>query len=256
MPDAMTVPLTLTFLSLILLVAAYRHLMRPWFVAVFFVVGLALMAVNAGRLDLQPFTWAKVITLAGTMAVFMSLPRSGLGWRKGLTYGLVGILFLNILEAIGADGLGGHWVNALVGVSLLATLEKPSKVGSRDVAGRPAVTYDQSWSWIAAYTLWNFTVVCANYPLHYLDHAAVLTAPIVAALLARDRRLYLEARGFTLSLYAVTIVVSIDVMQWPWIPSAPDPAGFYPYLSAVAVGAGVWNVFQHFRPARGVARAA
>ena len=252
----MVVTLALTFLSLILLVAAYRFLMRPWFVAGFFAFGLALMALNAGRLDLQPLTWAKVITLAGTMAVFMSLPRSGPGWRKALTYGLVGILFLNILEAIVADGLGGHWVNALVGISLLATLEKPSKVGTRDVAGRPAATYDQSWSWIAAYTLWNFTVVCANYPLHYLDHAAVLAAPILAALLARDRRLYLEARGFTLSLYAVTIVVSIDVMQWPWIPSAPDPAWFYPYLSSVAVGAGLWNLGRHFLPARKVARLA
>lgn len=251
----MAVTLALTFLGLILLVAAYRHLMRPWFVAGFFVVGLALMAVNAARLDLQPLTWVKVITLAGTMAVFLTLPRSGPRFRHGLRYGMVGILFLNILEAIVADAVGGHWVNAAVGGSLLVTLEKPSRVETRDVAGRPAVTYDLPWRWIAAYTTWNFAVVCANYPLHYLDHAAVLAAPIVAAVLARDRRLYLEARGFTLSLYAVAIVVSIEVMQWPWIPSAPDPAGFYPYLSAGAVAFGLWNLGRHFRPARPEARA-
>jgi len=252
----MVVTLALIFIGLLLLLAAYRHLMRPWFVAGFFALGLALMAMYAGRLDLQPLTWAKVITLAGSMAIFLSLPRSVPGWRKGLSYALVGFLFLNILEAIVVDGLGGRWVNALVGVSLLVTLEKPSKVGTRDVAGRPAVTYDQPWCWIAAYTIWNFTVVCANYPLHFLDHAAVLSAPILVALLARDRRLYLEARGFTLSLYSVTIVISIDVMQWPWIPSAPDPARFYPYLSAVAVAPALWNLVQHFRPAPVIARVA
>ncbi|MBL9213162.1 MAG: hypothetical protein JNL92_22055 [Opitutaceae bacterium] len=251
----MAVTVALTFLSLLLLVAAYRQLMRPWFVAGFFVVGLALMAVNAGRLDLQPLTWAKVITLAVTMALFLSLPRSGPGFRHVLRHGMVGILFLNILEAIVADALGGRWVNAAVGGSLLATLESPSRVGTRDLAGRPAVTYDLPWRWIAAYTAWNFTVVCANYPLHYLDHAAVLAAPIVAAVLARDRRLYLEARGFTLSLYAVVIVVAIEVLHWPWIPSAPDPAGFYPFLSAVAAALGLWNLVQRFRPARPEARA-
>jgi len=38
----MAVTLALTFLGLILLVAAYRHLMRPWFVAGTVVRGLSV----------------------------------------------------------------------------------------------------------------------------------------------------------------------------------------------------------------------
>lgn len=238
---------SLTALLLAVLLLACRHLLRPWFTGLFFAAGLGLMAINAGHLDLQLFTWIKVITLAVTMAILLALPRSGATARRYLAWGVVVILFLNILEAVAVDALAGRWVNAGAGGLLLATLGGAGRIGTRTLHGRPAVTYDLPWSWIVAYSLWNATVVCGHYPLHYFDHAAVLAAPIVATWLAGDRRLYIEARGFTLSLYAVSIVVVIDVLQWPWIPPGPGPATFYPVVSTMAVAAGIWNVIGWLR---------
>ncbi len=237
----------LTLALLVALLLAFRFLLRPWFVGLFFVAGLGAMIANAGRLDLQAFTWIKVITLAVTMAVLLAYPRGGPRARRVLGWAVTGIVFLNILEAVVVDAVAGQWVNATAGALLLVTLAGPSRVGARDLQGRPALTYDLPWSWIAAYTLWNITVVSRHYPQHYFDHVAVLAAPIVAAWLAGDRRLYIEARGLTLSLYAVAIVVMTEVIQAPWIPSAPSPAGFYPLLAGGAAAAGAWNLVAWLR---------
>lgn len=241
MMSAIAVPTLLLFL---ILAASWRWLLRPWFVTGFFLGGPLLLLFNAGRLDLQAFTWVKVLTLAVSVQVVLWLPRTVDPWRTRLRWALAGILALNILEAVVADAVAGRWVNAVAGLSLVLTMRGPDHVAAATFAGRPAVHYDLPWCWVLTYTLWNLTVVCGHYPRHWLDHAAVLTVPLVVALLARDRRLWLEVRAFTLSLYAVGIVVAIDAVHAPWIPDSPSPAGLYPYWSAVVALLAAWNAWQ------------
>lgn len=243
----------LTLLLLLLLAAGWRWLLRPWFVSGFFLGGPLLLLLNAGQLDLQAFTWIKVLTLAVSVQVILWLPRVGDRGRRGLARALAAILALNILEAVGADALAGHWVNAAVGLVLVGTMRGPAFIAAGRAAGRPAVHYDLPWSWILAYTLWNLTVVSGHYPRHWLDHAAVLTMPLVVAVAARDRRLWLEARGFSLGLYAVGIVLAIDLAQAPWIPDSPSPDGLQPFLGGAAVILAIWAVWDRLAAGRAAA---
>ena len=233
----------LTLLLLAVLLAGYRYLLRPVFVGIYFGVGPLLLLANARRLDLQAFTWAKVITLAVSVAAFVWYPRAKAAGQRRLGWALAAILVLNVLEAVVADAVGGQWVNALVGVSLIATVGGPSRITAASRDGRPAMRYALPWSWILTYTLWNIAVVCAHYPLHWIDHAAVLSAPLIVAVTARDRAFWLEARGFTLGLYAVGIVLVLDLGGFAWIPSGPSPAGVLPWFNALAVGLAGWNLW-------------
>lgn len=241
-----------TGLLFLVLFAAWRWLMRPWFVTGFFVGGPLLLLLNAGRLDLQAFTWVKVFTLAVSIQLILWFPRTGGPAARRLAGAITAILALNILEAVVADGMAGLWLNALTGLSLVATLRGPDQITAGAVAGRPALFYDLPWSWVLAYSLWNFTVVCGHYPQHWLDHLAVLTMPLFAALQAGDRRLWLEARGSSLSLYAVGIVLAIDAARLPWIPDSPSPAVLYPVFSGAAAVLAGWNLVARLRrrPAR------
>lgn len=236
----------LTMLLLVGLLAGYRYLLRPWFVAGYFIVGSLVLIVNAGRLDLQVFTWVKVFTLAVSVGVIVGCARAAGRLQSGFKWAATLILALNILEAVLADAFGRQWVNALVGVSLMATAGRPSRVTVTSVVGRPAMAYDLPWSWILTYTVWNLSVVCAHYPLHWLDHLAVLSAPIIAALGLRDRRLWLEARAFTLAVYAVGIVLAIDLGGFAWIPPGPSPVAIYPGLVTLGVALAVWNGWGWF----------
>lgn len=224
------------------LLASYRWGMRPGLVIAIFVAAPALLALNAGRLDLQLFTWVKVLTLAASMwfiAAYAWLRAEV--WRRRLALCIIGFLVLNILEAVVADAVARHSVNALVGVSLIVTVARPQQV--RSGADTPHLLYDVPWSWVLCYTLWNLTVVCGIYPEHWTDHFAVLAVPLAAALLwGRER--WLEARAFSLSVYACGIVLAIDVYQLPWLPPAPSPAGLYPWLSGLAAVLAIWNLFS------------
>ena len=213
------------------------------------------MAVNAGRLDLQALTWAKVLTLSVSVAWVAWLPRTTGKTQHRLAVGACVILILNILEAVAADAVGGRWVNAMVGAVLVATAAGPRAVSVAQVLGRPAMNYDLPWRWIITYSIWNLTVVCGNYPLHWCEHFAVLSAPMLATMIGGDRRLWLEARAFTLSVFAVGIVVVIDVLGWPWIPDSPSPLKLYPWLSGAAAVAGAWTMIGWIKD-RSVTRAA
>lgn len=249
--------LTVTLIALLLgvLMVSFRYLFHPLWIGLFFGGGPLLMVVNAGRLDLQAFTWAKVLTLSVSVALIAWLPRSTGAAQRRLAVSVCVILVLNILEAVAADALGGRWVNAVVGAVLVATVAGPRAVSVTRVHGRPAMAYDLPWRWIVTYSIWNITVVCGNYPLHWCEHFAVLAAPILATTFGGDRRSWLEARAFTLSVFAVGIVLVIDVLGWPWIPDSPSPLKLYPWLSGLAAVGGAWTVAGWIKD-RSVARAA
>lgn len=230
----------LTLALFCLLLASYRWGMRPFLIIAVFIAAPALLAANASRVDLQLFTWVKVLTLAASMLLMVGyiLPRDE-AWRPRVALCFVAILALNILEAVVVDAAARHWPNALVGVSLIATLSGPQAF-RRSADGRHML-YALSWPWLLCYTAWNLTVVCGIYPEHWTDHLAVLAVPVAAALLwGRER--WLEARAFSLSVYACGIVLAIDVFQLPWLPASPSPGGLYPWLSGLAVLLALWNL--------------
>jgi len=230
----------LTLVLFCALLASCRWGMRPGLVVATFVAAPVVLAVHAGQLDLQLFTWAKVLTLVASMLLLVAYLRvRDEVWRSRMALCFVAILALNILEAVVADAAARHWPNALVGVSLMATLAGPSAI-RRSEDGRHML-YTLSWPWILCYTVWNLTVVCGIYPEHWTDHLAVLAVPVAAALLwGRER--WLEARAFSLSVYAWGIVLAIDVYRLPWLPPSPNPERLYPWLSGLAAILAVWNL--------------
>lgn len=245
----MTSIAALTVALLLALAGGHALLMRPWFVFAFFIGGPLLMLSQAATLDIQAFTWIKVFTLAVSVLLILAYPRTTGRMQRGLATAVAGILALNILEAVVVDALAGNLLNALVGATLIATQAGPARISPAQ-AGRPALRYDLPWSWILAYTAWNLTVVCGHYPLHWFDHLAVLTAPLLVALVRRDRQVWLEARAFTLSVYALAIVLAIDVYALDWIPSAADPAPIHPWVSALAAGLAAWNLAARYAARR------
>jgi hypothetical protein len=229
------------------LLTAYRFGMSPGVLVVLFGAGPILMIVRAGQLDLQLFTWVKIFTLAVSMAVLVGRRAATGRWAGFLSRVIVGILALNILEAVAADVASGAWWNALAGVLLVATQRSAAAVETRELNGRVAVTYDLPWRWLLAYTAWNFAVVCAHYPLRWVDHIAVLIAPLAATLLACDRTLWLEARAFTLGVFGNAVVLVLDVAHWSWIPSTPMPGLVPPIITWVALMLGGWNTLAWWR---------
>lgn len=230
----------LTLILFCLLLASYRWGMRPGLVVAAFIAAPLVLAAHAGQLDLQLFTWVKLLTLVASMMLLVGyIVLRDDAWRPRLALCLVAILALNILEAVVADAAAGHWPNALVGTSLIATLARPGAV-RRSADGRH-VLYTLSWPWILCYTFWNLTVVCGIYPEHWTDHLAVLAVPLAAALLwGRER--WLEARAFSLSVYGWAIVLAIDVYRLPWLPPSPGPQRLYAWLSGLATVMAIWNL--------------
>ena len=229
------------------LLAGYRFGMSPGVLVVLFGAGPIVMIIQAGQLDVQLFTWVKIFTLAVSMAVLVAR-RAATGSRATfLSRVIVGILALNILEAVAADVASAAWWNALAGGLLVATQPGAPAVGTRKLKGRVAVTYDLPWSWLLAYTGWNLAVVCMHYPPRWIDHMAVLTSPMVAVLWMRDRRCWLEARAFTLGVFINLVVLVLDVARGPWIPTTPMPGIFLPAITFTALVLGTWNALAWWR---------
>lgn len=203
------------------LVFVARFLHRDAFVLPFFLFVPALAIAMRDSIDATAFTWIKIFTLAISMFIISAIPRIPEVRRSPARWALAGILALNILEAVLWDLIGGRWWNAAVGLALIATQPGPSAI---EVAREPArVRYQIPATWIAAYTAWNFAFVSAQYPLHWTDHFAVLSAPIVVALWRRDASAWLAARALTLAVYAFVITLAIELFRWPWLPSIPPP---------------------------------
>lgn len=247
--------MTLTVLLLTLgllgvLLAGYRFGMSPAVLAVLFGAGPIVMIIQAGQLDLQLFTWVKIFTLAVSMLVLVARRAATGGWATFLSRVIVGILALNILEAVAADVASGAWWNALAGGLLVATQPGAQAVGTRKLNERVAITYDLPWRWLLAYTAWNLAVVGAHYPLRWVDHMAVLASPLVAVIWTRDRRCWLEARAFTLGVFGNAAVLVIDVARGPWIPTTPMPKLALPAITFTALVLGTWNVWAWWRDRR------
>jgi hypothetical protein len=148
---------------------------------------------------------------------------------------LVVMMGLNVGEAMVSDALAGWWVNAGVGLGLIATMRGPGAWSVRELGGKPHGVWSLGWPWIACYTAWNLAFVVQHYPVRFADHLAVLAAPALAAGLRRDPGVWAFARMYTLATFVTAVVAWHDALGYAWTPDAAVPAGLYPVL--VALGA-------------------
>lgn len=217
-----------------LTLAAVGWRSRALTIAVFCGYPLAMIFWPA-PLDLQPFTWVKVLTLCFGMLLVDFLP----GWNsqnsQGRAWVFYAFLALNIAEATANDAAHGRWIGAAIGATLILLQPGARAVRFPILSRRRTLAYDLPWSWIAAYTAWNAGFVCAAYPLHASDHLAVLGAPLAATFWAGDRGAWYRARALTLALYGCLVVGVIDMAHRPWLPAFSGSESVYPYLLAVAV---------------------
>jgi hypothetical protein len=122
---------------------------------------------------------------------------------------------VNISEAVVAEALQKGYVNALVGVALIATLALPSTVRIDRASPLQDLVYPLGGLWVACYTVWNFTFVYGRASHgQYSLYAALAVIHLGSSLLAMRGRsdLYMESRATTLSIAGAVRLC------FPWPP--------------------------------------
>lgn len=105
-------------------------------------------------------------------------------------------LALNILEAIMTDFLDGYVVNALAGVLLVASQPAAATIRISEEDNR--LLYATPWSWVIAYTIWNFGFIYSAPSSHSLVLTFIhLGLPLLICW--KNPALYLEGRAYMLA---------------------------------------------------------
>jgi hypothetical protein len=153
------------------------------------------------------------------------------------------VLLGNVLVAVVADAVAGHWSNAAAGVAL--AIAQPF-AGARTylLAVRVAIetehrskplAADLPIGYIALYTSWNLCFVFATNPAHFASVLAVLgAAAAFATFVGKDH--WMQARMYTLAMrYALLVFIDVhtvlaDSTSW----GSPGPAMVWGMLNLVA----------------------
>ena len=182
------------------------------------IVGLGALVTSSTIVlesDLHIFTWIKLYTLAFS-ALWVHLLRFHEACGKRVMFtGMWFILALNIIEAGVMDLVVGHYANGLCALVLVASL---TSYRAMNVEG---IDRHLSWpipiSWIVAYTLWNFTFVSGKYGWHLTDHLIVLGIPL--GYLALRPSMWMQARGYSLTIYVFVLITWVQAFQGYWPPN-------------------------------------
>ncbi|KAB3530765.1 hypothetical protein F8154_13560 [Alkaliphilus pronyensis] len=175
------------------------------------------------------FAWVKVVSALAGVYGFMLIRFTKLGQKRFAALFPLGILSLNIAEAVyrefevfatyktltvdpgGVLVLGGTWniLNGIAGILCILTLTgfggiRVSKDKSRDM-----IWPDMTWMYIIGYTLWNYAYVynCISTRSMYAGFGILLAAVIAEFFFKRGA--WLQHRAQILSLYAM-FSLSVD----------------------------------------------
>jgi len=120
------------------------------------------------------------------------------------------VLLINILEAVVKDLATGQMLNMLNGsVGLLLMLILPSRKKIEVGTGAfKRLEFDTSMNWVLGYTFWNITFVYLNFGEGVFRHIIILAIPLAIA--AWNRKLWLQARLHTLSVFVFSYMVFPD----------------------------------------------
>ena len=148
------------------------------------------------------FPWVKLYSIIVGVLLLTALRFTQLGRYRWALAALFLMLPLNIMEAVAKDLYGTHLAHALValtGVLLIIAVPHPVRaIRIDDSSAHRDLVYDgMSRTWIAAYSLWNWTFVYLNFPSIAGHQAAVLAAAMVIGMV--EPRRWLQARAFTLA---------------------------------------------------------
>lgn len=147
------------------------------------------------------FPWVKLYSGIVFVLWLTTLRFTQLGRYRWALAALFIMLPLNILEAVAKDLYGTHLAHALVamtGILLVIAVPHPIRAIQIDDSSpyRDLVYDGMSRTWIAAYSLWNWTFVYLNFPSIAGHQAAVLAAAMVIGMV--EPRRWLQARALTL----------------------------------------------------------
>lgn len=235
----------------------FRHVGKWVLWGLFLLMPLGLtpywLAVNEFGL----FLWIKLYSVCFCVCWGTLLRFSSLGNRTWARSTISLLLAANILEATVLDAIErglAHDLNAVAGMLLVLTLPYGSNASRIDSAGRCRDLYcETNRSWVAGYTLWNWTFVYLNYPPLIGQHTAVLLAGLVVG--AIDPRRWTQARASTLgiNLFAMAtfnsdVISWMDTSNWSEAGLGIHAAGI---ALAIAAGCGFLSIRNLSRTNRG-----
>ncbi len=165
------------------------------------------------------------------------------------------LFLLNIVEATLQDLDAGHLINFISGLLIIAMLPTPNLLRVTD---KGDMTYPTSWSFIAAYSLWNFCFLFSytsvrGFAGDYTLIAAVLLLVPIGFAIRFGAKAYTQARAYSLAFCITMIEASLARMpeSWPLTGEVLYSAGAHLVLSifTLLVVIGSWLLLWRKRPA-------
>lgn len=176
--------------------------------------------------DVGVFPWIKLYSIVLSVSWLTALRATSLGRHKRPVIGLVGLLALNVIEAMALDATGGHfahWLVFLTGALLLATLPSPKGCKIAEANHGEYLYPAMTRAWVVEYSVWNWTFLYLNFPIIAGQHVAVLGAALIVGVLEPQR--WLQARGHSLATslllmatFPNAMLKGFDTTHWntPW----------------------------------------
>lgn len=146
--------------------------------------------------DWPLFSWIKMYSIFAGVTLLGS--RYWLK-KKHLYIGVSILLVLNITEAIVYDTLGGYWMNALAGLLLIAPLCTKAWHRLHELEKNGQIHYHLTFTWVLAYTFWNFAFVLNHYPELIVRLSPTLFIPLIIALAKPGK--WVEYRAVSFAAY-------------------------------------------------------
>lgn len=170
------------------------------------------------------FLWFKIYSILLFVIPILILRYTHFS-KNSLLLRLVYLMFvLNIAEAIIMDFLYFNFFNVVAGLLLILTLPTSLKKITVDTKGKKDLLYELSFSWIFAYTLWNFVLTMNIFPTATFTSIVILGTPFIIEYF--NRKTWLQARVYTFGIYLILLftfpAVSLYAMN-----SRPDASFIY-----------------------------
>ena len=108
------------------------------------------------RIIFQTF---KGVTVALSAAFILAWPGLQKSSFPRLSWLIIGILALNIIEALLAEGRKDLTINMVTGLLLISLMPTSNRVSLAREGNRQRVSLPVDWIWILIYVLWNFAFV-------------------------------------------------------------------------------------------------